>query len=88
MYIPSRQIHLIARIAKWGNSLAIRIPRAFAAEMGLEEGDEVTLTLSEGRLVLTPKPADYSLDELAAGITPENRHTETDWGEPAGSEVW
>ena len=75
------------QVRRWGNSLAVRIPRAFAREMQLDEGRTVELTLSEGKIVLAPAPAGYDLDQLIAGITPENRHVETDWGEPAGSEV-
>ena len=66
----------------------MRIPRAFAREMRLEEGRTVELTLSEGKLVVAPAPVDYDLEQLVAGITPENRHAETDWGEPAGAEAW
>jgi antitoxin MazE len=49
----------------------------------------VELSITEGRLVITPAPSPaYSLAELVAGITPENRHEETDWGKPVGGEVW
>lgn len=77
-----------SRITKWGNSLALRVPRAFAAEMGLENGTEVELTLQDGQLIITPRAPSYSLETLAGQITPENRHTETDWGDPVGSESW
>ncbi len=77
-----------ARISKWGNSLAIRIPKAFTAEAQLEDGTEVDLTASGGRIILTPVGREYSLDELVEGITEENRHTEADWGRAVGNEVW
>ena len=77
------------RVTRWGNSLAVRIPRAWARELHLDEGAEVELTVTEGRLVITPAPPPaYSLAELVAGITPENRHEETDWGKPVGGEPW
>jgi antitoxin MazE len=77
------------RVTRWGNSLAVRIPRAWARELHLDEGAEVELSITEGRLVITPAPSPaYSLAELVAGITPENRHEETDWGKPVGGEVW
>lgn len=77
-----------ARISKWGNSLAIRIPKAFRAEAQLEDGTEVDITASGGRIILTPVGREYSLDELVEGITEENRHTEADWGRSVGNEVW
>jgi len=76
------------RISKWGNSLGIRIPRVFAREAGLEDGDEVEISVSGGRIILTPVMKDYALEDLVSGITAENRHTESDWGKPAGSEGW
>ena len=76
------------RIAKWGHSLAVRIPKAFAREARLEEGAEVDITVSQGRLVVSPRATRYDLDELVRQITPENRHDETDWDGPAGREAW
>ncbi len=76
------------RIAKWGNSLGVRIPKAFTADAGLTDGDGVEITLEGGRIVITPVGKDYGLGELVDRITSDNRHDETDWGRPAGNEVW
>lgn len=76
------------RIAKWGNSLAVRVPRPFAEEIGLEEGREVDLSLVDGKLVLSSSDEEWSLDRLIAGITKDNVHTETDTGPPLGNEIW
>ena len=76
------------RIQKWGNSLALRIPKSFAAQSHLEQDTLVDVTLQEGRLVVTPIEAALTLDQLVAQITPENRHGEQDFGQPAGREVW
>jgi antitoxin MazE len=77
------------QVSRWGNSLGLRIPRAYALEAQIEEGTQVTVTVEEGRLIVTPvRPARLSLEELLAGITPENCHRETDWGAPRGNEVW
>jgi antitoxin MazE len=77
------------RIQKWGNSLALRIPRSFAAETALGQGAEVDLTLEEGRLVVTPiERPEYRLDEMLARITPENLHDEVDTGGAVGGEAW
>lgn len=81
-----------ARVQKWGNSLALRIPKALATETGLGENAEVELSSDNGRLVVTPrkrkrKPK-YTIEEMLRGITPENLHGEIDFGPPVGREVW
>ncbi len=77
------------RVQKWGNSLALRIPKPFAAEMGLEKDREVELTVVKGRLIAeaTPVPS-YTLEELLADVRPTNLHGEIDWGPPVGKEIW
>lgn len=77
------------RVQKWGNSLALRIPQAFAAEAGLKRDSLVELSLEDGRLVIAPIAArPYTLDELLAGVTADNLHAEVDTGGPSGSEAW
>lgn len=80
------------RIQKWGNSLAIRIPKPFALEVGLEQNSLVVVSVSEGKLVLEPiKPAyspAYSLEELLAQVTQDNLHQEVETGLPVGNEAW
>jgi antitoxin MazE len=77
------------RVQKWGNSLAVRIPKVLAREAALEQDAEVELRVESGRLVLirvtTP---DFSLDELLARVTPENIHGQTDTGSSTGREDW
>jgi antitoxin MazE len=76
-----------AVVRKWGNSLAIRIPRPLADELELEESDELDLQVTEGSLVASPAHR-WTLAELVAGITEENKHGEIEWGGPRGREVW
>ena len=76
------------QVGKWGNSLALRIPKGLADEAGLKEGGRVEVSLDQGRLVIKPSPHTYSLEELTAGITEENLHQETTCGEAEGKEVW
>lgn len=75
-------------IAKWGNSLALRLPRALAASVHLTEGSAVELHIEGNSLVVTPSRPRYRLDDLLAGVTPQNRHAETDWGPAQGEEAW
>ena len=78
-----------ARIQKWGNSLALRIPKAFALEVGLKEDGDVELSVQRGRLVVEPPATpSYTLEELLADVRPSNLHGETDWGPPVGKETW
>jgi antitoxin MazE len=76
------------QVGKWGNSLAVRIPGAYAKDLDLKEGMELEVSLVDGNLVLRPLPTQYTLKELLAQITPENLHEETDWGPPVGRESW
>jgi antitoxin MazE len=76
-------------IRKWGNSLAIRIPRAFVQETHLGNGSKVDLKVRAGRLVISPLPGKrYRLRALLARMRRSNRPSETQWGGPAGKEVW
>jgi antitoxin MazE len=76
------------QIGKWGNSLAVRIPRTYAADLHLSDGTEVEVSVVDGQLVLRPIERPLTLEELVARITPENVHEETDWGPPVGRESW
>ena len=78
-----------ARIQKWGNSLALRIPKPFAEESNLREDSPVDVSLRNGKLVVVAiEEPQLSLEDLVAKITPENRHAETETGFAVGNEVW
>ena len=74
-------------IAKWGNSLALRLPRHVAADVGLHEGTVVELRVQGGSLVVRPARPKYKLSELLAGHK-TSRDEEFDWGEAQGEEEW
>jgi antitoxin MazE len=76
------------RLARWGNSLAVRVPRSLAAELGLVAGSPLAVSLQQGALVFRPSDPAGELERLAAGITSQNRHDEADWGDSWGLEVW
>lgn len=76
-----------ANIQKWGNSLALRIPLAVARQIHVQEGDAVELSVAAGGLTIQPVVEHPTLDELLAGVTPENLHGATDWGFDLGREV-
>jgi len=72
------------KIQKWGNSLALRIPKAFAQNIHLSQNSAVRLEIQDGKLVVTPVVEKVSLDHLLDQITEENIHREVDFGEPQG----
>jgi antitoxin MazE len=78
-----------ARVQKWGNSLAVRIPRSFAEEAGLGEGRSVEMSLDNGVITVRAVPGGvWRLDDLVSGITDENLHDEWGTGGAAGGEAW
>ena len=77
------------RIGKWGNSLALRIPQALAAQLGLSLNSAVELSSVEDKLVVTViEPPHSELEDLLAGITDSNLHGEIDSGPSVGREQW
>ncbi|SNR69030.1 AbrB/MazE/SpoVT family DNA-binding domain-containing protein [Desulfurobacterium atlanticum] len=78
---------MLTKVQKWGNSLAVRIPSAFAKEIGLCPDTEVELKLEDNKLVIIPNKR-RQLEELLKQVTPENLHSEIDWGEKSGEEEW
>ena len=78
-----------SRIQKWGNSLALRIPKAFARETGLFHGAPVDVSLEDGRLIVTPAPEPpMTLEQLLTPVTEDNIHREVDTGSATGKEAW
>jgi antitoxin MazE len=76
------------RVQKWGNSLAVRIPKALAEEAGLRANTAVELSLVGGSLVVQPVAPPLTLEELLRGITDDNLPGEWDTGPATGKEVW
>lgn len=79
-----------ATVNKWGNSLALRLPKHIADELKLSDGATVELAVEAGSITIKPVRTKYTLAELLASEPPlvpsENR--EVDWGMPRGKEVW
>ena len=75
-------------LAKWGNSLALRIPKSVADAVDVGDGDAVDVSIQDGAIVIRPAAKRYSIEDLVCGITPRNRHRETDWSGPQGNESW
>lgn len=75
-------------IKKWGNSASVRIPAAIMEAAHLELDTPVEVREEGGRIVIEPlRQPEFSLEELLAGITPDNIHEEVDFGMPVGKEA-
>jgi antitoxin MazE len=78
-----------ARVARWGNSLAVRLPKLLAEKARLRVGEQVELEVAgPGWIEIRSRKSRPALEQLVAKITPENRHTETSWGDAVGKEIW
>lgn len=77
------------KIQKWGNSLGLRIPKAFAEEARVQEGSIVDVALEDGELVVRPlRSSRYDLQSLVREVKPSNLHEAVDTGPPRGRESW
>ncbi len=78
-----------SQVQKWGNSLALRLPKSVASHFGLSPGSEVELSLEDKRLVITlVSPWETRLAALLDQIEVDQRHPETETGSPMGNEAW
>ena len=76
------------KVQKWGNSLALRIPKSFALNIDIKQDEFVDLSIGNGKLIITPiTEKEYSLKELLAGVSEDNLHGEFDTGIPVGKEL-
>jgi len=77
------------KIKKWGNSLALRIPKSFALDANLRQNELVDLSIDKEKIIITPIGGkEYSLDELLESVSESNLHDEFDTGAPVGKEIW
>lgn len=74
------------QLARWGNSLGVRIPKEIAVSLGLVEGARVDMKTSDGRIVISPMVPRYRLADLLHGITPEAMRDAFQWGGDVGRE--
>jgi antitoxin MazE len=92
-YLRLRRASMIVEFCRWGNSLAVRIPKTVADALKVSNGKRAEIRIENGTLVLRPilKPARkprYTLDELLSGMTRDNVPQEVDWGPQRGNEAW
>ena len=77
------------RVQKWGNSLAVRIPKPLAEDAEVKEGTVLNLAVSEGKVIAVPvRKKKFSLKQMLAQVKRKNLHAEVDSGSPVGREIW
>jgi antitoxin component of MazEF toxin-antitoxin module len=82
---------MTTKVQKWGNSQGIRFPLRLMQEANIAVGDEVDVTVQEGRIIVMPSErirGRYRLEELVARMPEGYEPSEEDWGSPVGREVW
>jgi antitoxin MazE len=75
------------QLARWGNSLGLRIPKDIAGKIGLSEGTRVEIEAEGDRIVISASRPRYDLAELLVGLTPEAMQDAFDWGPEVGRET-
>ena len=81
-------LKMTTKVQKWGNSLAIRIPKQVAKEFDLNKGSDIEIEIEDNAIKLIPKQSRPTLKEMMSKITPENQHEPIEWGRPEGKEIW
>jgi antitoxin MazE len=82
---------MVTKVQKWGNSQGLRFPKSVIEEAGIKIGDEVRITVQEGKIIVEPLQrvrGKYRIEDLVAQIPGDYEAEEVDWGEPIGKEVW
>ncbi len=81
---------MLAKVQKWGNSLALRLPKGLADEIDVRLDSPVEIKVKGGSIVIEPvrEKKKFDLDELLAGVKSESLHEEIDSGNPVGKEIW
>ena len=79
-------LDLRIKLNKWGNSLGIRIPKAYIDELDLKENSEMIMKVKKDKIILEKPDDDF--EDLISKITDENKHQSVDWGNAVGKEVW
>ncbi|HEV7509447.1 MAG TPA: AbrB/MazE/SpoVT family DNA-binding domain-containing protein [Thermoanaerobaculia bacterium] len=82
---------MVTKVQKWGNSQGIRFPLRVMQEANIAIGDEVDVTVQQGRIIVVPSErirGKYRLEDLVARMPENYEPSEEDWGAPMGREVW
>ena len=89
MCIQVINLSMTTKVQKWGNSLAVRLPKKVTEGVGLRQGSPVSIVYGDDSISIKPmlKPKE-TLEQLVRKINKKNRHSEIGWGKPVGKEIW
>ena len=78
-----------AQVSKWGNSLAVRIPKHIVEALNLQANDAIAFTVEDGKAILEPiaELPEFTLDELLSQVS-DSPDGEVEWGDSMGQEAW
>jgi antitoxin MazE len=82
---------ILTKVKKWGNSLAIRLPKEAVTLLDIKDGSDMSIEITRktGEITLRAQNRKVpTLEEMLKKINPQNTHKETEWGQPAGKEIW
>lgn len=83
-----KSAHATATLKNWGNSIGLVLPAPIAKAVHLVSGTKVEIDVTGDSVVIRKAPGQARIEEMCAAITPENLHSETEWGGPQGNEAW
>ncbi len=75
------------KVQKWGNSLGLRIPKSFAEEAEIDDGQPVNIRLENGEIIIKSAKPSFKLNNLLRQINPRNIHDEINTGDNVGKEI-
>lgn len=81
-------IRATVTLKKWGNSIGLVLPAPMAKAVHLSSGSKVEIDVSDQSLIVRKSSGQSRIEELCAAVTPENLHSETQWGSQQGNEAW
>jgi antitoxin MazE len=82
---------MVTKIQKWGNSQGLRFPKSLLEEANIAIGDEVILSVRDGKIIVEPVHivhGRYNIEKLIAEMPADYQVEELDWGSPSGQEEW
>jgi len=82
---------MVTKVQKWGNSQGIRFTKAILEDAQIDIGDEVSVSVQPGRIVIEPVAGvcdRYDLKELVSKMPKDYQAQEVNWGSPVGKEAW
>lgn len=79
---------MTTKVQKWGNSYAVRLPKAMVDSLDMKNNSQVEIVAHKGVISIRPKVHKVELKDLLQRVTKETMHSGVDWGKEKGNEIW